>query len=78
MTAGANLTSTVTTNEVLQVIGSYDSVNNTFTSDTTGDDLMLGFINTDTDTTIDECIILVGQTNVMADSEITNGVITIA
>lgn len=76
--AGADITSTVTTNEVLQMIGSYDSVTNTFTSDAVGDDLMLGFINTDTDTTIDECIILVGQTNVMADSEITNGIITIA
>ena len=78
-TAGANLTATATTNTIAQFIGTYDSVNNTFTSDTTGDDLLLGFVNDDSnDTTIDEVIVLVGQTNVMADAEITNGVITIA
>ena len=77
--AGADLTATTTTNTIAQFIGTYDASANTFTSDTTGDDLLLGFHGEDTgDTTVDEAIIIVGQTDVMANGELTDGVITIA
>ena len=77
--AGADLTATTTTNKIAQFIGTYDGTANTFTSDSLGDDLMLGFVNDDSaDTTVDEAFIIVGQSDVMADGEITNGVITIA
>ena len=76
-TAGADLTATVLSTTIGQFIGTYDADDNTFTSDTSGDDLMLLFVNDD-GTTADEGIILVGQTDVMADGEITDGIITIA
>ena len=77
--AAADLTATATTNTIAQFIGSYDSAAGTFTSDATGDDLMLAFNGADaSDTTVDSAFILVGMTNVLADGEITNGVITIA
>jgi Ca2+-binding RTX toxin-like protein len=79
--AAADLTATVSTNTIAQFIGSYDGSANTFTSDNSGDDILLGFINAAADTTIDECIVLVsasGSFNVLANSEITDGVITIA
>ncbi len=77
--AAADLTAVATTNTIAQFIGTYDASANTFLSDSTGDDLMLAFINDDdADTTVDEAFIIVGQTNVMADSELTDGVITIA
>ena len=76
-TAGANLTAIVLATEVGQFIGTYSAAADTFTSDTVGSDLMLIFVNDDS-TTGDEAIILVGQTNIMADSEIANGIITVA
>ena len=77
--AGADLTATATTNTIAQFIGTYDSAAGTFTSDTSGDDLMLAFNGEDaSDTTVDSAFILVGMTNVLADGEITDGVITIA
>ena len=78
-TAGANLTATTTTDTIAQFIGTYDASANTFLSDTSGDDIMLAFKGTDAgDTTVDEAIIIVGQTNVYADSELVAGVLTIA
>ena len=76
-TAGAALTNVVTVTTIGQFIGTYDAVAATFTSDATGDDLMLSYDGGDT-TTADESIILVGMTNVLADTEMTNGLITIA
>jgi hypothetical protein len=78
-TAGADLTATATTDTIAQFIGTYDSAAGTFTSDTTGDDLMLAFNGADaSDTTVDSAFILVGMTNVLAAGELTDGVITIA
>lgn len=78
-TAGANLTATTTTDTIAQFIGTYDASANTFLSDTSGDDIMLAFKGTDAgDTTVDEAIIIVGQTNVYEDSELVAGVLTIA
>jgi hypothetical protein len=77
--AAADLTATATTNTIAQFIGTYDSAAGTFTSDATGDDLMLAFNGADAaDTTVDSAFILVGMTNVLADGELTDGVITIA
>jgi hypothetical protein len=78
-TAGANLTATTTTDTIAQFIGTYDASANTFLSDTSGDDIMLAFKGTDAgDTTVDEAIIIVGQTDVYANSELVAGVLTIA
>jgi hypothetical protein len=77
--AAADLTATATTNTIAQFIGTYNSTTNQFTSDATGDDLMLAYNGADaSDTTVDEAFILVGMTNVLGNGEITNGVITIA
>ena len=77
--AAADLTATATTNTIAQFIGTYNSTTNQFTSDATGDDLMLAYNGADaSDTTVDEAFILVGMTNVLGNAEITNGVITIA
>jgi len=78
-TAGADLTATTTTNTIAQFIGTYDADANTFLSDTSGDDIMLAFHGEDTgDTTVDEALIIVGQSNVYANGELTDGVLTIA
>jgi hypothetical protein len=76
-TAGAALTNVVTALTIGQFIGTYDATAATFTSDATGDDLMLSYNNAN-GTTADESIVLVGMTNVLADTEMTNGFITIA
>jgi Ca2+-binding RTX toxin-like protein len=77
--AAADLTATTTTNTIAQFIGTYDADADTFTSDNSGDDLLLAFHGEDTgDTTVDEGIIIVGQTNVLENAELSDGIITIA
>ena len=76
--AGAQLTATITAQTIGQFIGTYDAATNVFTSDATGDDLLLAYVNDDAATVADEAIILVGMTDVLTDAELTDGVITIA